>query len=114
MYLLMTALILLSISVVSAEEMPANDFLEWNKVSSKNLDSSRGMGTCTSGCQLGTMTATSSGNSSSNSPITGNNSIGNDSFHGAAGGFIVVQNIGNNVIIQTQMNISVTEIGATP
>jgi len=62
---------------------------------------------CASGCTLGSMTATLTGNTANVGAITGSNVIGNSAFANSAGAMVAVQNIGNNVIIQTNMAVDV-------
>jgi hypothetical protein len=78
-------------------------------VDAAELDSQRGMALpdCASGCTLGNMNATLTGNTSTSGAFTASNVIGNGSLANSAGAFVAVQNIGNNVIIQTNMAVDV-------
>lgn len=78
-------------------------------VNAAELDSQRGMALpdCASGCTLGNMNATLTGNSSTSGAFTASNVIGDGSLANSAGAFVAVQNIGNNVIIQTNMAVDV-------
>lgn len=78
-------------------------------VDAAELKTLRGMALpdCASGCTLGNMTATLTGNSSTSGEFTANNVIGNGALANSAGAFVAVQNIGNNVIIQTNMAVDV-------
>jgi len=73
------------------------------------LDGQRGKAApdCASGCTLGAMTATLSGNTANVGAITASNVIGNSALANSSGAFVTVQNIGSNVIIQTNMDINV-------
>lgn len=78
-------------------------------VDAAELESQRGMALpdCASGCSLGNMTATLTGNTSTSGAFTANNTIANGALANSAGAFVAVQNIGNNVIIQTNMAVDV-------
>jgi hypothetical protein len=78
-------------------------------VNAAELDSQRGMALpdCASGCTLGNMNATLTGNTSTSGAFTASNVIGNGSLANSSGAFVAVQNIGNNVIIQTNMAVDV-------
>jgi hypothetical protein len=57
-------------------------------------------------CTLGNMSAVVTGNSSVGD-LTGNNVIGDGALSNASGAFLAVQNVGNNVVIQTNMSVDV-------
>jgi hypothetical protein len=78
-------------------------------VNAAELDRQRGKAApdCASGCSLGGMTATLTGNTANVGAVTANNVIGNNALANASGAFVAVQNIGNNVIIQTNMDVDV-------
>jgi hypothetical protein len=78
-------------------------------VNAAELEGQRGMALpdCASGCKLGSMNATLTGNTSTSGAFTASNVIGNGSMANSTGAFVAVQNIGNNVIIQTNMAVDV-------
>ena len=78
-------------------------------VNAAELESQRGkaLPECASGCTLGNMTAILTGNTATAGAVTGTNVIGDGTLANSAGAFIAVQNVGNNVIIQTQMDVNV-------
>lgn len=67
------------------------------------LEQSRGRAAppCSENC------ATSMGNSSG--ATSGSNTIAGSSFSDATGTFVVIQNVGNNVAIVAEMNVTITE-----
>lgn len=73
------------------------------------LERERGMALpdCASGCKLGNMNATLTGNVATSGAFTASNVIADGSLANSAGAFVAVQNIGNNVIIQTNMAVDV-------
>ena len=102
----------LSVSLAPAkagEEMAAPMAAFGEPVNAAELESQRGkaLPDCASGCNLGNMTAILTGNTATTGAVTGTNVIGNGTLANSAGAFIAVQNVGNNVIIQTQMDVNV-------
>lgn len=73
-------------------------------VSDAELEQNRGEGYS---FQLSTLTATMDGNTVTGGQ-TGNNNIDNDSFGNAAGIVSVIQNTGNNALIQSVFTVNVT------
>jgi hypothetical protein len=76
-------------------------------VASAELDSQRGkaLPDCDT-CTLGNMSAVVTGNSSVGD-LTGSNVIGDGALSNASGAFLAVQNVGNNVVIQTNLSVDV-------
>lgn len=78
-----------------------------NPVAAVELDRQRGkaLPDCDP-CTLGNMTATVQGNTSTGD-LTGSNVIGDGALANSAGAFLAVQNVGNNVVIQTNLAVDV-------
>ena len=78
-----------------------------NPVAAADLDSQRGkaLPDCDP-CTLGNMSAVVQGNTSTGD-LTGSNVIGDGALGNAAGAFLAVQNVGNNVVIQTNLAVDV-------
>ncbi len=94
-----------SASAQSVSPQPATALFE-HPVSESDLGGARGAFS-PSIINVTGLTAYSLGNSADGS-LTGNNFIGNNSFNGTQGLVNVIQNSGNNVIIQSATSINVT------
>lgn len=97
-------LLLTFISGFAASEESLDDL---SPVLLEVLDQERGMGGILDVTSNANLEAVLTGNSTSNS-VTGNNTIDQGSFHQASGVFSIIQNTGNNVIIQDSTIITVT------
>ncbi len=75
-------------------------------VAAAELDSQRGKALPCDPCTLGNMSAVVRDNTSMGD-LNGSNVIGDGALSNAAGAFIAVQNVGNNVVIQTNMSVDV-------
>ncbi len=91
-----------------ADDQIAENFSSTEIVSLDELDEVRGMGGIDS-TVLNTMNvkATLTGNTANNN-VTGTNIIDTSAFSGANGMFSVIQNSGNNVVIQDSTIVNVT------
>ncbi|MCQ8103756.1 hypothetical protein NP590_06535 [Methylomonas sp. SURF-2] len=99
---------LFSNSMVNAENTGADFLDQTNAVSLEELDSERGKGGVDPFIlSKSTAIAVLEGNSATNT-ISGINSIDGGSFNGASGMFSIIQNSGNNVIIQDSTVYNVT------
>jgi len=107
--LIAASAIAVSAGMVQADEAALQFSSFGEPVNAAVLDSQRGKDApdCASGCTLGSMNATLTGNTANVGAITGNNVIGGGAFANSSGAVVAVQNVGNNVIIQTNMNIDV-------
>lgn len=101
------ALALLAPASVLAEEV-SDSFASSEEfagvISNTELDQNRGEGYS---FQLSTLTATMDGNVVTGG-YTGDNNIDNDAFGNAAGIVSVIQNSGNNVLIQSAFQVDVS------
>lgn len=80
-----------------------------NPVAAAELDAQRGkaLPDCDPDCTLGSMTAVLHSNTADVGAMTANNVIGDGALADSMGAFVAVQNIGNNVIIQTSLAVDV-------
>ena len=85
------------------------DIDDFPSVLADELDQERGMGGVIDVTNNTILEAILTDNHNSNS-VTGNNTIDTGSFNEAAGVFSIIQNTGNNVIIQDSTIITVTII----
>lgn len=108
-FLAATGVIAVTAGTAKADDPSAAQPHFGQPVNAAELDSQRGMALpdCASGCTLGNMNATLTGNISTSGAFTASNVIGDGSLANSAGAFVAVQNIGNNVIIQTNMAVDV-------
>lgn len=96
--------LLIFISGYAAAEENIDNF---SPVLLEALDQERGMGGILDVTNNTHLEAVLTDNSTSNS-VTGSNTIDEGSFHEASGIFSIIQNTGNNVIIQDSTIITVT------
>ncbi|WP_018981492.1 hypothetical protein [Salinimonas chungwhensis] len=92
---------------VSADTPPAPANLFTHPVELKELDEIRGLSGILDITNIANLEAVLADNDASNS-VTGNNVIDGSSFNEASGVFSIIQNTGNNVIIQDSTIITVT------
>lgn len=107
-YSLSYALAVMTFAPLSAhaEQRPINN-LFGDPVQVQELDELRGQGGVLDISNVANLEAMLSDNDASNS-VTGSNSIDGQSFTDASGVFSIIQNTGNNVIIQDSTIITVT------
>lgn len=104
LFLAGTAAVAVSVGPVQADEALLQSPHFANPVAAAELDTQRGKSPCDP-CMYGNMTATVTGNTSG--AVAGTNTIDGGALANSAGAFIAVQNVGNNVVIQTNLAVDV-------
>ena len=104
-FVLITFLVLIT-GTAAAEPLTSEQSLG-EPVQSEALDNVRGLGGVWDTTSVANLAATLTNNDASNS-VTGSNTIDAQSFNDASGVFSIIQNTGNNVIIQDSTIITVT------
>jgi hypothetical protein len=101
----LTTMVFVSLPVMAEPGSTANSLGQ--PVQLQELDKLRGQGGVMDITNVANLEAILAGNDASNS-VTGSNSIDGGSFTDASGVFSIIQNTGNNVIIQDSTIITVT------
>ena len=99
------AAVAISVGPVQADEALLQSPHFANPVAAAELDTQRGKAVPCDPCVLGGMTAVVHDNVSGD--VTGTNTIDGGALANSAGAFIAVQNVGNNVVIQTNLAVDV-------
>ena len=100
------AAVAISVGPVQADEALLQSPHFANPVAAAELDTQRGKAVPCDPCVLGGMTAVVHDNTATGD-LTGSNVIGAGALANSAGAFIAVQNVGNNVVIQTNLAVDV-------
>ena len=102
-----------NMNAVAASETSTENGFDMAAITDSNLDDVRGTSSTTLTAEtlgVAVLSGTASGNTT-NGGVTGANNIGGDAFNNANGISFVVQNSGNNAVVNAAMvvNLSVTQ-----